>query len=137
MQPGEQLSEHELTQAQVENILVTYCGACHGAPLTPQQALGGIWFIEDLDELTERGYIVPLLSAESRIVQVMRDGSMPPAASGLQRVSEYEIDVVARFIDEPLFWAVPQPRSMPQPRPMPEPALDAGVAPLPGDAGAD
>lgn len=124
--PGPTQPSVGLAEAVVENILADHCGACHGPPLTPQQAFGDIWFISDVEELTERGYIVPLRSAESRIVQVMRDGTMPPSASGLERVSSAEIDMVARFIDDPRLWPVAQPR----------PALDAGP-PLPADAGAD
>lgn len=123
--PSEEYTEYELRQAQVQNILLAYCGACHGPPLSPEEALGGIWFINDLDELTEQGYIVPLISAQSRIVQVMRDGSMPPPSSGWGPVPDVEIDVVAEFIDAPLFWPVQQPR----------PSPGAGMAPV--DAGAD
>lgn len=129
MQPGKP-SEGDIRRAQVENILAAHCGACHGPALTPQQALGNIWFIDDLAQLTEEGYIVPLRSAESRIVQVMRSGSMPPRGSGLDRVPGEEIDMVAQYIDEPRFWPVPQPQ--------PPAVLDAGVAPLPAaDAGPD
>lgn len=118
--------ERELREAQVSNILLSHCGACHGPPLTPEQAFGNLWFIDDVEELTERGLIVPLRSADSRIVQVMRDGSMPPPWSGLGPVSRADLLVVTRFIDEPRFWPVSQP----------PPASDAGVAPLPADAGA-
>jgi mono/diheme cytochrome c family protein len=121
-------SEEDLANAQVRNILVAYCGACHGPPLTRDEALGGIWFIDDLEELVERGYIVPLRSADSRIIQVMRDGSMPPGASGLEAVTESDIQVVARFIDRPAFWPGATP---------PAPAIDAGAAPPPADAGPD
>ena len=106
-----------LPETQVENILAANCGQCHGPALRPEQASGDIWFIDDVDQLTERGYIVPLNSAASRIVQVMRDGSMPPADSGLPPLDESDIEIVARFIDEPRFWPVP-------PRPQPPEAID-------------
>ncbi len=81
-----------LAEAVVENILMTYCGACHG-PLLGNEALGGIGFIDDVEELTARGYIVPLNSAASRIIAVMRDGSMPPRNTAYARVAEADIDV--------------------------------------------
>jgi mono/diheme cytochrome c family protein len=123
------VSPDELAEARVENILMAYCGACHGPALSPQEALGGIWFINDLVELTERGFVTPLLSAESRIVQVMRDGTMPPPSSGVERPTEAEIDLVASYIDDGGFWDRPLPN--------PPAAIDAGVAPPPSDAGTD
>jgi mono/diheme cytochrome c family protein len=123
-------SPDELAEAQVENILMAYCGACHGPLLTPQEALGGIWFINDLEELAERGYVVPLRSAESRIVQVMRDRSMPPPSSGWDQPTEADIEVVEQYIDASGFWPEVPPLSVP-------PAVDAGSAPLPADAGTD
>lgn len=125
--PFDEPTAYELARAAVENILAANCGQCHGPALTPVQALGGIWFIDDVDELASQGYLVPLLSAESRIVQVMRDGTMPPARSGLPPVSDVEIEIVAQFIDDARFWPVQQPG----------PALDAGPASPLVDAGVD
>jgi hypothetical protein len=50
------------------------------------QAQAGINFIDDTDQLVEAGLIVPLSSATSRIVVVMRDRSMPPAQLASQPV---------------------------------------------------
>lgn len=99
------ISEYDLARAQVRNILLSYCGACHGPPLG-DEALGGIGFIDDLDRLIEQGYVVPLESAASRLIQVMRDGTMPPRRSGTAAVPRDELDVIVRFIDNPRYWPV-------------------------------
>lgn len=115
-----------LRQAVVENILMTYCGACHG-PVLGRDGLGGIGFIDDLAELTERGYVVPLNSDASRLIQVIRDGSMPPPSSGAEVMPDEELLVLIEYIDDPLVWpGVPLP---------PLPAVDGGV-PAALDAGA-
>jgi mono/diheme cytochrome c family protein len=116
-----------LAEAVVENILMTYCGACHG-PLLGNEALGGIGFIDDVEELTARGYIVPLNSAASRIIAVMRDGSMPPRNTAYARVAEADIDVIVQFIDNSFFWPGV---------PVPLPVIDAGTPAATVDAGAD
>jgi mono/diheme cytochrome c family protein len=84
--------------------LAANCGQCHGPALTQTQAQDGINFIDDIDALVEAELIVPMNSAASRIVVVMRDRSMPPRASGLFPVTEADIDVVASYIDNPRFW---------------------------------
>jgi hypothetical protein len=61
-------------------------------------------YINDIDQLVANGKIQPLNSAGSRIIQRMKDGSMPPPASGLDRVTEADINTVANFIDNPRFW---------------------------------
>jgi mono/diheme cytochrome c family protein len=102
------------------------CGQCHG-PLVPATNSGGINFIDDLDRLVEAGLLVPLSSASSRIVLVMRNGSMPPPSSGLPLLTEADMNTVIQYVDNPRFWPDVAPPSR----------LDAGVqAPL-GDAGAD
>lgn len=80
------------------------CGQCHGPSLTPALAAAGINYINDIDALVAAGLIVPLNSAASRIVVVMRNGSMPPPASGLPAMTEADIQVVASYIDNPRFW---------------------------------
>jgi hypothetical protein len=111
----------------IENILSANCGQCHGPALTPSQASAGINFIDDLDKLVEAGLIVPLSSATSRIIVVMRDGSMPPPEAGGFPVSEADIEVVASFIDAPLFWLDSAPPAI----------VDTGIDIPPVDAGAD
>jgi mono/diheme cytochrome c family protein len=100
----------DLERAQVEAILGSYCGACHGSALPAGLAAAGMNYIDDVDRLVETGRIVPLDPEGSRVVQRMRDGSMPPPESGLPRVPSAEIDIIAQFIDNPQFWPVINPR---------------------------
>jgi len=93
-----------LAKAQAENILASNCGQCHGGGLKLQDASGGMNYIDDIDQLVTNGKILPLNSKESRIIERMREGSMPPPSSQLPRVSDSEIDVVAQYIDNPRFW---------------------------------
>ena len=117
----------DLARAAVENVLAANCYSCHGDLADPATS-GGITFINDVDALVAAGLIVPLNSAGSRIVQVMRDGSMPPRASGYPPVSEVDLEIVSAFIDNPRFW--PDGAYAP-------PVADAGAAPAPpvADAG--
>lgn len=98
-------SEGELRKAQVENVLLANCGACH-APVLGDEAFGGIGFIDDIDELTEQGYIVPLRSEASRLIQVIRNGSMPPRNSGWPPMTDADLDILVRYIDEPRLWPI-------------------------------
>jgi hypothetical protein len=70
---------------------------------------------------------VPLSSATSRIIVVMRDGSMPPSAGGLPPVTEADLATVAQYIDIPRFW----------PDALPPSIVDAGAAVPLLDAGPD
>jgi mono/diheme cytochrome c family protein len=103
--PVESMDDLLKPVTRVENILAANCGACHG-PALPVSA-GGIPFIDDLDALVDAGLIVPMSSSTSRMVAVMRDGSMPPPGSDYPGVTERDIDVVAEYIDTPLFWSDP------------------------------
>jgi mono/diheme cytochrome c family protein len=80
-------------------ILTAYCGGCHGASLTEAQALGGINYISDWEQLIEAGLIDLCSPESSRVVVVMRTGEMPPAASGLDAVSDADIHVVEEGIE--------------------------------------
>jgi mono/diheme cytochrome c family protein len=117
----------DLGPAAAENVLSANCAQCHGPALTQAQAQAGINFITDLDQLAAAGWIVPLSSDTSPIIIEMRNGSMPPPASGLPRVTEADIDVVASHIDNPRFWL---DWSAPA-------VVDAGVERPTVDAGAD
>jgi mono/diheme cytochrome c family protein len=99
-----------LARAQAENVLASNCGQCHGPALTPAQASAGMNYINDIDKLVDNGKIIPLSSTKSRIVERMREGSMPPVQSGLPRVSDADINVVAQFIDNPRFWPNVEPQ---------------------------
>jgi mono/diheme cytochrome c family protein len=120
-------SESDLAKAAAENVLAANCGQCHGPALTLDQALDGINFINDIDALVRAGLIVPLSSATSRIIVVMRDGSMPPPASGLPLVTEADIGTVAAYIDDLRFWPDAPPPSI----------VDAGIDIPLLDAGPD
>jgi len=61
-------------------------------------------YINDIDKLVANGKVVPLDSTNSKIIQRMSNGSMPPVQSGLPRVSQADINTVAQFIDNPNFW---------------------------------
>jgi hypothetical protein len=117
----------DLAQAAVENVLMSNCGPCHGPALTPTQAQAGINYINDIDKLVEKGLIVPLSSATSRIILLMRNGTEPPGASGFAPVTDADIQVVASYIDNPRFW----------PSLVPAPIVDAGTDTPIVDAGAD
>ncbi len=93
-----------LARAAAENVLASNCGQCHGPALTEQQAQAGMNYIEDIERLVETGKIVPLNSADSRVIQRMVRGEMPPAGSGLPPVTGADIDIVAQYIDNPRFW---------------------------------
>jgi mono/diheme cytochrome c family protein len=97
-------SEAELARAAAENVLRANCGQCHGPALTPAAARAGMNYIDDIDALVDNGKIIPLDSARSAVVRRMREGSMPPLGSGGPRPSERDIDAVAEFIDNPVFW---------------------------------
>ena len=102
--PVDSTSELELARAAAENVLRVNCGQCHGPQLTAAAARAGMNFIDDIDELVNQGKLVPLDSAGSPVVRRMREGSMPPLGNDGPRPSEREIEQVAEFVDNPLFW---------------------------------
>jgi mono/diheme cytochrome c family protein len=118
----------DLAEAAAQNVLLANCGQCHGPSLTPVQAQGGINYINDIEKLVETGLILPLNSADSRIIVLMRNGTEPPPSSGLPRVTDADIEVVASYIDNPRFW----------PEVAPPVVVDAGSdVPSVADAGSD
>jgi mono/diheme cytochrome c family protein len=100
----EETSAEDLARAAAENVLASNCGGCHGPALTPQQASAGMNYIDDIQKLADEGKIIPLNSAGSRIIERMREGSMPPPQSLQDPVSDADINIVAQFIDNPRFW---------------------------------
>jgi len=103
-------SVKELAQANAQNVLAANCGQCHGPQLSVAEAQGGgMNYINDIDKLVANGKVVPLDSANSKIIQRMTNGSMPPVQSGLRRVSQDDINTVAQFIDNPDFWDIEAP----------------------------
>jgi mono/diheme cytochrome c family protein len=96
--------EADLARAAAENILASNCGQCHGPALTPEDALAGMNYINDIQQLVDTGKIIPLDSANSRVIQRMVRGEMPPVSSGLPAVTDADINTVAQYIDNPRFW---------------------------------
>jgi mono/diheme cytochrome c family protein len=92
--------EVDLVRGQIENILETECGACHGSQLTELTARAGMNFIDNIDELVKDQKILPGDPEGSPIIQKMRSGAMPPANEGYDRVSDQQIDIVAGYIDD-------------------------------------
>jgi mono/diheme cytochrome c family protein len=97
-------SPADLAKAAAENILNSNCGQCHGGQLTPATAQAGMNYINDIDKLVQNGKIIPLNSAGSLIIQRMERGEMPPSTSGKPPVNEADINTVAQYIDNPVFW---------------------------------
>ncbi len=100
----DQPSARDLAEAAAQNILNSECGSCHGGQLTPATAEAGMNYIGDMDQLVATGKVIPLDSAGSRIIQRMQAGEMPPVRSGRPPVSQANINIVAQFIDNELFW---------------------------------
>jgi len=94
----------KLAKAAAENVLASNCGQCHGGQLTPATAQAGMNYINDIDKLVTNGKIKPLDSAGSLIIQRMTRGEMPPSTSGLPKVTDADINTVAQYIDNPVFW---------------------------------
>lgn len=103
--PEEDLDD--LARAQAQNVLLTRCGGCHGTQLTKEASEAGMNYIDDMDKLAANQKIVPLDAEASPIIIRMRDGSMPPPSRGLSRVTNADIEIVANYINNPLYWPVP------------------------------
>jgi len=97
-------SPADLAKAAAENVLNSNCGQCHGGQLTPATAQAGMNYINSIDQLVKNGKIIPLNSAGSLIIQRMVRGEMPPSTSGKPPVTEADINTVAQYIDNPVFW---------------------------------
>jgi mono/diheme cytochrome c family protein len=85
--------------ARITTTLAEYCGACHGAALTVQQAQAGINFISDLDALVERGLIVECAAEQSPLVQVLRSNHGFDPGVEIAPPAE-ELDLIVGWIDE-------------------------------------
>ncbi len=102
--PAPAKTSRELAQEAAEDVLGTFCGECHGAEaIANDNVQGGIGYIEDLDQLVATGKIIPLSAADSLVVKVMLDGSMPPSGV-LPRPAQQDIRLVMQFIDLPIFF---------------------------------
>jgi len=93
-------------KAFAENVLKSECGGCHGTQLTPDTARARMNYIDDIDQLIANNKLIPGNSADSLVIQRMRNGEMPPTAEGFDPVADAQINVVADFIDNPDFFPV-------------------------------
>jgi hypothetical protein len=85
----------------VDTVLERNCGACHGKSVPTSPC--GLRF-DNTDDLYVLALIAPLSADASRLVQVIVDGSMPPA--GVQpRPTSSELGQLRAFIEDPAFWA--------------------------------
>jgi hypothetical protein len=110
----------------IMDILAHDCSNCH-ARTDANAPPGALQFGNDPYAIAELGLIVPLRSDLSPLIQVMRDGSMPPPCVQ-PRPPEGDMLVLSQFIDNPRFW--PDTEAPPA-------GVDAGVVALPADAGID
>jgi len=94
----------KLARDAAENVLKANCGMCHGSTLSVDAASAKMNYIDNTDELVKQNKLIPLNSADSLVIKRMQDGSMPPAFSGLPRVTQADIDTVVQYIDQPRFW---------------------------------
>jgi hypothetical protein len=87
--------------------LAAACGNCHGyEAVANDEVQGGFDCVEDITCSVRLGFIIPLRSSQSPLIQVMRDQSMPPP--GVQpRPDSSLIEAWAGLIDNPLFWPTP------------------------------
>lgn len=88
-----------------EAMLGKYCGNCHGAAaIANDNVMGAFDYVEDLEELVERAWIIPLNADQSPLLRRIRRGEMPP--QGVQpRPSQAEIRAFESFIDgDDLYW---------------------------------
>jgi hypothetical protein len=87
-----------LEEAEVSQLFLYYCGECHG---TEVEAYEGMYGIENLARMIERGKITPGDGDGSRLVVRMRmnEGRMPPLLADLPPMPEPSIERIAAFID--------------------------------------
>ena len=114
----------------IYEILERNCGACH-TPVDSTLPRARLAFTDDIDLMVELGFIIPLESGRSPLVQLILTGVMPPP--GVEpRPSDYDILTLQQFIDNPNFWPIftsgPTLDAGTN-----EPAVDAG----PGDTATD
>jgi hypothetical protein len=85
---------------------------------------GGFDYVTDIDRMVTQGLVVPLSSESSPLIQMMRNGRMPPLGVA-PRATSSDIQIIASFIDAPEFW--PEVLGV----------VDAGPPSVSADAGAD
>jgi hypothetical protein len=98
-----------LEESEVSQLLLYYCGDCHGAELALPYS-DGMYGIEDLALMIESGKILPGDGEGSRLVVRMRmgEGRMPPVNAENPPMPEPSIERIVAFID-----ALPVPQAEP------------------------
>ena len=88
----EELGDCTKQGAEVESLLVSRCGACHGNG----NGQGGLSGIGDMDGLIEHGMVVPGKAAESVLYGKVETGQMPLDG---ERLSDGELSTLREYID--------------------------------------
>ena len=76
-------------------VLVTNCASCHGQN---SSAEAGFDFVDNLNALVVRGYVIPQNSAASKLFKRIASKSMPPTGEN-PRLSDTDIDDVKKWIE--------------------------------------
>jgi hypothetical protein len=87
-----------LSEDELYTVLEYYCGECH-FPTVNSWFGDGFYHMDDLDVMINEGKVNPGDGEGSRLVQRMREGSMPPVSSGEPPVPDATIDRIVDFID--------------------------------------
>lgn len=90
-----------LEEGEVSQLLLYYCGECHGGDIELGPSLDGMVGIENLASMIDQGKITPGDGDGSRLVVRMRmiEGRMPPLTAENPPMPEPSIERVAAFID--------------------------------------
>jgi hypothetical protein len=85
----------------MESLLEQNCGLCHDWPLIGvcPDCPGNEYTPIDFEQLIEVGLVLPGNAADSRLLLRVLDGSMPPAASEVPRLSDASVAELQAFID--------------------------------------
>lgn len=97
-----------LVAGEVSQLFLYYCGECHSAELGELGYWDGMFGIEDLELMIEKGKIIPGDGEGSRLVQRMREGTMPPPTAENAPMSAPSVDRIIAFID-----TLPEPVELP------------------------
>src|SRR5690606_30986939 len=88
-----------LDEEEVSKLFLYYCGGeCHAAREVGP-ATDGMFGIEDLEVMLEKGKITPGDGEGSRLIVRIRQGSMPPPNSDWPPMPPPSADRIAAFID--------------------------------------
>lgn len=85
---------------QLELLLGSYCGYCHGSALAELSTLdgAGMYYVDDIDALIERGKILPGAPERSPLLLRISDGTMPPPGSEIAPPPAELVERLAAFI---------------------------------------